>query len=143
MASITSANTVYMLGITSLFPTPQQLQGYSADDVFSTDPLQSAETIMGVDGRLSAGFVFVEVKQGIQLQSDSASNDIFDRWWAAQQVARDIYFASGTVLFPSLGKKWAMTRGVLTMYPPMPDVGKTVKPRKYGITWEGIQIANG
>lgn len=141
MASITAANAVFMLGITSVFPSPQQLQGFSADDIFGTDPMESAEVSMGVDGRLSGGFVFVPVKQGISLQADSISNQLFDNWFTAQQTAQDTFIANATVLLPGLGKKWTLTRGFLTTYPPIPDAGKLLKPRRFGITWERVRPA--
>jgi len=141
MKSITSANSVIMLSITGLFPVPQQLQGFAADDVFDNDPLPSAETIMGVDGRLSGGFVFVEVKQNYALQADSASIDIFDQWWAAQQQIRDVYTANGVVLLTTVGKKWTMTKGFLTNYKPIPDIKKLLQPQRFTITWERISPA--
>jgi hypothetical protein len=143
MASITSANATFMLSITGLFPVPVKLQGFAADDIFSTDPLASVETIMGVDGLLSAGFVFVEVKQGISLQADSPSNTLFDAWHAAQQLAKDVIKADGLVLLPSITTTWTLTKGFLTTYPPIPDGGKTLKPRKFGITWESVSPAIG
>lgn len=136
--TITAATAVFMLSIPGVFTTPQQLQGYSADDIFSTDPLESAEVLMGVDGNMSAGFVFVAIKQSITLQADSLSNDVFDQWYAAQQQIKDVYFANGVVILNSLGQKWTMTKGVLLPFPPIPDAGKTLKPRKFGITWESI-----
>lgn len=138
MASITAANSVLYMAITGLFPTPQKLQGYATDDIYSTDAMETAETQMGVDGFLSAGFVFVPVKQNYSLQADSNANVIFDNWNAAQQAQIELYRANATITLPSLGKKWTMTNGVLTSFPPMPDAGKTLKPRKYGITWERI-----
>lgn len=136
MASITSATAIVMLSIPPLFPIPQQLQGFGADDVYDTDPLESAEVSMGVDGRLSAGFVFVPVRQNYTLQADSPSIFVFDAWWAAQQQARDIYYATGIVVLSSVGKKWAMTRGVLSSYKPLPDAKKKLDPQKFAITWE-------
>lgn len=138
MASITSANAVFMLSIPSLYVVPQQLQGFSADDIFSTDPLESAEVSMGVDGHLAAGFVYVPIKQNIMLMADSASNDIFDNWWTAQQQIKDLYFANALVTLTSISKKYTMTRGVLTTFPPLPDAGKTLKMRRFGITWESV-----
>ena len=139
--SITGANSVYMLSITGLFPAPQQLQGFAADDVFSTDPVQSAETLMGVDGLLSGGFVFAPIVQGVSLQADSDSNFIFDEWWAAQQQAREVYIANGLVILPNLGTKWNLSRGFLTSYPPMPDAKKLLQPRRFGITWGSVTPA--
>jgi len=141
MPSITAANSTLLLAITGLFPVPQKLQGYATDDIYSTEALESAEVQMGVDGVLSAGFVFVPVKQSYSLQADSNANAIFDAWYAAQQAQLELYRANATITLPAVGQKWAMTNGVLTSFPPMPDAGKTLKPRKFGITWERISPA--
>jgi hypothetical protein len=141
MGSITSANATFLLAVAGVFPVPQQLQGFSADDIFGTDPLEVAETSMGVDGVLSAGFVFVPVKQSITLQADSDSNNIFDDWYLAEQVAKDKFRCSGIVLLPSIGKKWTLNNGAMTTWPPMPDAGKVLRPRKFGVTWESVSPA--
>lgn len=136
--SITAANAIFFLAITNLFPVPQRLQGFAADDVFSTDALESAELLMGVDGQLSGGFVFVATRQSITLQADSPSSFMFDEWWSAQQVAKDLFQANGIVMLPSINRKATMNKGFLTSYPPIADAGKTLKPRKFTITWQGI-----
>lgn len=138
MASITGANSVIMISIPLLFPIPQQLQGFAVDDVFDTDALESAETQMGVDGNLSAGFVYVPVKQNYSLQADSPSNFIFDTWWATQQQARDLFQANGVVLLTAVGSKWTMRKGFLTTYMPIPAVKKLLQPRKHTITWQSV-----
>ena len=141
MSTITSANAIFTLSITDLFPSPIQLQGFSADDIFTTGPLASAETIMGLDGLLSAGFVYVPVVQNISLQADSASNTLFDQWWGAQQVAKDVYEAQGVVILPAINTKWTMVRGFLTSFPPIPDAAKTLRPRRFAITWNAVSPA--
>jgi len=135
MATITSNNAVFTLTIPLVFPTPQRLQGFSVEDIFSTEPIKAAETQMGVDGILSGGFVFTETKQSITLEANSASNDIFDAWWQAQQTLGDLYTCYGSVSINAIRKRWDMQNGFLTMYPPIPDAGKVLKPRKYEITW--------
>lgn len=141
MVSITSANAVYMLSIPPLYLVPQQLQGFAADDVFGTDPLANAETLMGVDGRLSGGFVFSPTMQNITLQADSRSNDIFQNWREAQIAALETLIANAVILLPSLGRKWTMTRGFLTQFPPLPDTKRVLQPRRYQITWESFSPA--
>ena len=136
MPSITSANSSYILGVGSIFPIGQALQGYAADEVFSTDSLEAAETLMGVDGILSAGFVFVAVKQGISLQADSTSNAIFDAWYQAERALVDKIPASGVITLPSLGMQWVMTTGWLRTYPIIPDAKRHLQPRKYVIEWQ-------
>lgn len=138
MGDITGANAVFMISITDLYPAPVQLQGFAADDVFDTDPLESAEVLMGVDGFLSAGFVFVPVKQNITLQADSASNLIFDAWWTANQTSQSVFFANGFIQLQNISTQWAMVNGVLTTYPPTPAVKKLLQPRRYAVTWQGI-----
>ena len=140
--TITSANAIIVLSIPVVFPAPQRIQGFSADDIFGTDQIDSAEVMMGLDGYLSAGFVFQPIKQNYTLQADSDSNDVFDQWWQAQQNLRDAIECQGNISLVSIGKKYALTRGFLTGYPPAPDGGKTLKPRKYTITWNEINGAN-
>lgn len=137
-SSITSANAVLMLSINSLYPVPQQLQGFAADDIFDMGDMSIAETSMGVDGKLSAGFVFVPVPQSITLQADSDSNLIFDAWFAAQKAAREVYRANGIVRLSALGMSYTLTNGVLTGYKPIADAKKMLQPRKYSIVWESV-----
>ena len=138
MASITSANSILMLSISALYAVPQQIQGYSVDDIYDTEPLEVAETMMGVDGFLSGGFVNSPVRQGINLQADSGSMAIFENWYNSQKSIQDLYYANATITLPSLGKKWQMTRGILTTYPLLPDAKKVLQPRKMAITWQSI-----
>lgn len=138
MSSITGANAVFQLAITGLFPAPQQLQGFAADDVFTVDQLKSAETLMGVDGTLSAGFVFVPVEMNISLQADSPSTSLFDIWWSSQQTAEDLFYATGIVVLTSIGSKWNLTKGVLTGYQPLPNTKKLLQPRVHQITWQSV-----
>jgi hypothetical protein len=139
--TLTSANSIITLAIAGLYDAPRQLQGFSADAVFDTDQVTSAETMMGVDGKLSAGWVPAVVVTNITLQADSASNDLFDRWYQAQQTIRELYVASGAIVLPSLGKKLAYTRGFLTSFPPTPSMARVAQPRRYTITWESVSIA--
>jgi hypothetical protein len=142
MNTITAANAIYTLSISDLFPAPFQLQGFSTDDIFTTQPLQSAEVLMGVDGFLSGGFVFNPFVQTIALQADSASNTLFEQWQQGQQLAREVYVASGIIILTAVRRKWTLGRGFLTSYPPAPDAAKTLRPRRYGITWNSMTPEN-
>lgn len=141
--TLTAANSVFMLSITGLYVTPQRLQGYSADAAFDTDAIEPAEVMMGVDGKMSAGYVPVVTPQTITLQADSASNTLFDTWAAAQKAAREILYANATIALPSLGRKYTMTKGVLTSYPAIAGVRKVLQPRAFRITWEDVSPAPG
>jgi len=141
VASITAANALFVLIIPGVFPVPVQLQGFSADDIFDFDPNPTVETLMGVDGKLSGGFVNVAKKQSITLQADSASNNVFDLWQQAQYTALNTIIAQGLVTLTSIGTNYVLTNGFLTNYPPVPGAGKILKPRKFEMTWEKITPA--
>lgn len=138
MATLTGASVVITLSIAGLFPAPIRLQGFAADDVYDMDSLESAETLMGVDGVLSGGYTWKPIQQGISLQSDSASNLIFEQWYAAQVQQLDTLTANGRTNIVSTGRTYVMTNGFLTGYQPAPAVGKLLRPRKFQITWERI-----
>ena len=138
MATITAANAVFTISITSLFPTPQRLQGFAADDVFSHALVAPIETLMGVDGFLSGGWTPQPKVQTIALQADSPSNDIFDAWYAAQEQAREVYVADAHITLQSVLRAFHCVKGFLTNYPPMADARRILQPRRFSITWEQI-----
>lgn len=139
--SITSANALYLLTVTGLFPAPQKLQGFSADDVFDTPAISPAEGMMGVDGRLSTGFTFVPIVQNIALMADSESNNVFELWYETQRLQREILRCNATIILPSLNKAFVLANGYLSSYPTISDAKKVLQPRRYSITWESIDGA--
>ena len=143
MASITGASANFILTIAGLFPAPQRLQGFAADDVFSTEPVNIAELVMGVDGRLSAGFIHVLRPMNVHIMPDSPSSAIFDAWHAANEAAQEVYFANGIVTLPTIATKYVLTSGVLTSYAPIPSVKKVLQARQFTITWESINAVPG
>jgi hypothetical protein len=138
MATITSANSTLAISITGLFQAPQNIKGYASDDAFTADALEMAEVVMGVDGHLSAGFVFSQVKQTITIMPDSPSIPFFDTWASAEKAVHEKYVANATAILPAVGKKYTMTNGYLTTVPVMPSVKKTLQPQVYVITWESV-----
>lgn len=136
--TITAANTVIYLGATNLFAVPQRLEGFDVDDIFNTDPVNNSETRMGVDGRLSIGWVPMPIVQNFILQADSDANDFFDTLIAAQAAARESYTLFGTILIPSLQKVFAMTKGVLGQNQPISNAKKVMQPRTFQVTWESV-----
>lgn len=138
MATITSANSVLMLGISNLFNIPIQIQGFAADDAFTLEDVDMAETMMGVDGKLSGGWIPVVKSLEITLQADSASNDFFDAWIAAETVAREKYKSNGSILLQGTGRLYVLTNGFLKKGNLMPPAKKVLQPRKFTIEFEGI-----
>jgi hypothetical protein len=136
--NITSANATILLSVPALFPTPFQLQKFATDDIFGTDPIQRGETAMGVDGYFTAGFTFVPVKQAYALMADSDSNYFFDQLALREQADLTKYEINGVVLLTSVGTKWTMTRGFLSIWQPIPDAKKVLQSRKHTIEWSRV-----
>lgn len=139
--TLTSANAKLLLAVDTIFPIPVQIAGFSTDDMTDMDAITPKETMMGIDGRLSAGFVPVPVTQNITLQADSSSIDFFENWYTYEQQVRETYFASGSLIIPGTQKGYAMVRGVLTGYVPIPALRKTAQPRRFSIVWQSVTPA--
>ena len=137
-STITSANSVFTLVVAGLFPAPVQLKGYASDKAFTTEAVDLAEVQMGVDGRMTAGFVPNPVKQTITLQADSPSKDIFTAVIQAMKTAREVFYISGYISLPSTGESFTLTRGILTNAKQIPDAQKVLQPVDYVITWESV-----
>ena len=136
--TITSANSVFTIVVPGLFTAPVQLRGYASDKAFTTEAVDLAEVQMGVDGRMTAGFVPNPVKQTITLQADSPSKDIFTAVIQAMKTAREVFYISGSISLPSTGESFTLTRGILTNAKQIPDAQKVLQPVDYVITWESV-----
>ncbi len=92
--------------------------------------------MMGVDGRLSAGYVPYPTKLNITLQADSPSTNMFDVVLAAQVAANELYVFDGVVILQGTNEKYVFTKGFLTAATPMSSSKKVLQPRKFTITFE-------
>ena len=78
--TITSADSIFALTVTNLFPSAQTLEGYAADAMFALGDTEMAVSVRGADGKLSGGFVFGEYLQTITIMPDSPSRELFETW---------------------------------------------------------------
>jgi len=138
MSTITSANSSFALIVPGVYSAPQSIQGYATDDAFTAEAVEKVEAMMGIDGKLSAGYIFNPYKMTVTLQADSASLALFTNWQLAQDAVREVIAASATIIIPSIGFKYAMSNGYLTRFQAMPEAKKTLGPPKFEITWEKI-----
>lgn len=146
MATITSANSSFRLVpvigsvAASLLPALAgvgfKVQGYASDDAFSSDMVEAAQARIGVDGRMSAGYVPRLTPQQITLQADSPSIPLFDALVGAQDSIREVIFVDGSISLPSVNTTYVLTNGVLTRLTPIRPAKKVLEPVQYEITWE-------
>jgi len=136
--TVTAANVVLTITVSGLYDSPQQISGYSTDKVWSTDALKLAETMMGVDGILSAGYVPNPVNMTISLQANSFGIDVFDNIIQSTQQQREIYWINGSISVPATGKVYSAVNGVVETAKVIPDASKVLQAQEYTITWQSL-----
>ena len=132
---ITSANAVYLLTVPGVFSSSQQIQGFSVDEAFDTEPAQTSEVQLGVDGNTAFGWVPRVTRQTISLLAASPSFILFESWVAAQDSAMDVFLASGTIILPAVARQYFLPNGALTRYPALPNARRVLMGRQFEITW--------
>ncbi len=133
MATITSANAVFKLGIQNLYNTPVTIDGFAVDDAFMVSEVDMAETLMGVDGKLSAGFTPYIVPFEFSIMADSNAGPIMDALIAAEKITKEKYVLNATIMLPSIGLIYAFTTGYLKNGSLMPAAKKVLQSRKFSI----------
>lgn len=133
--TITSANSIYMLSITGVFNSPQQLMAFGVDEAFDTEAAETAEVVIGVDNYGVAGWRPYNILQTVTLLPSSPSFVIFENWISAQGTSNEIIYASAVVTLPSIGRKYTFPQGSLTRYPALPNVRRVLQNRQFQITW--------
>lgn len=136
--TITAANAVILLTIPGLYPVPQQLQGFAADNVYDVEDVENSEEVLGVDGRLSAGFVPYVVIQTFAIMPDSESSVVFENWLMAETSLKDKFYASGSTTLPAIGRSYQMNNGVLKRMKPLPGAKKVLEARMFQVKWESV-----
>lgn len=136
--SITAANAVITISVVGVFPTPIQLQQFSAQNVYNSPALEAVETQMGVDGVLTGGKVNNPVDQVFELMGDSPSNDLFEEWAAQQKLLGDTITGDGVTNLVALGKSYIMTKGFLVSVPALPNLARTIQPRQWTVRWQSV-----
>jgi len=143
--SITSANAKMTLTVRNsagIVVGPFTVEGYAQDAAFATEPVDSAEAIMGVDGKMAAGYLPRITKHTFSLMANSPSNLLFEAWDNAQKALGDILVADGFLAAPSLGKAWACVKGALTRVTPIPAARRTFsEPVTWEVSWESVTPA--
>ncbi len=137
--TITAANAKFSLIVPALALGPFTLQGYSADAAFAVDPVDVAETFMGVDGIMTAGYVPFITPMTITLMADSESKAFFDAWLGGQKALKELAYADATIDIASIGLSYICTKGALKRVSQVPVAQKVLQPVVYAIDWGDVQ----
>lgn len=139
MRTLTTANSTMTLTVPGLLPAPRNIEGYAVDDVFVSDAIEIAQTMMGVDGRMSFGYVPAIKKTTVTLMPTSPSIQLFELWGTTMMTLREALPATALVLqVPGMERVYTYTKGVLVNFKPLPDLKKLSQQVQYMIDWESI-----
>jgi len=131
---ITSAtSSVSMLSTNGI----TDFEGYSADDIFTADSVDFVETRIGVDGKMSAGYVPQIKTVTFNFEASSKSLPSLLNLYAISEATRTPVFVTLTVFIPAISKKF-ICEGVMKGTKPMYDAKKTLEPMPIKFDFESI-----
>lgn len=117
---ITSANSTLVLTVENLYPAGVKIEGFSTDNSFAMDDDTIAETHMGVDGKLTAGFTPSEKSVTITLDAGSPSYEVLCNIYNMSKTNMTVLDTSMQITVPALGKEFSFKNGVMVTGHPLP-----------------------
>ena len=138
MLDITSANATVAVSVESLFSVT--LENFSADSSFTSDTVQAAETRMGVDGHMAAGFTPAIKTVTINLEAGSPSATFLQLLKQAQETNLKPSKVQMVISIPSIGKRYSFSEGVLQSYKDLPDGQKVLSATQWVFNFEGLSV---
>lgn len=136
--TITSADSIFALTVTNLFPSAQTLEGYAADAMFALGDTEMAVSVRGADGKLSGGFVFGEYLQTITIMPDSPSRELFETWQLTSLTSKSVFRCNATIILPAISRKFTLTNGILQRVKAIPDAQRVLQAMTFQINWESV-----
>lgn len=138
---ITSANAELVLMVEEIFPAGIALQMFGTDQAYNMDAVDVAETRMGVDGKMVAGYIPVIYPVTITLEAASPSRFALSTLWEAMAVNRRIYKCGLVATLPSLGERVVWSAGVLKNGLVVPPAQKVLGPTTWLLHFEKLERA--
>lgn len=138
--TLTTANAVVALSVSELFPVPQIIDEFEANNPFSLDDMVIAETVMALDGTLQGGYVPSMVTWTLSLLPTSSSKQFFVDWMQASKTAQTLYRCKGNVTIPGEKANYTLVNGILVSGGVMPSVRKMQQSVTYKIQFSSKDI---
>jgi hypothetical protein len=110
---------------------------FSADGIIDADTTRIAETRIGVDGQMAAGYM-PQIKHAVlHLEATSNGCEYLMNLRATSEASKTPMAVTMTVTVPSMNKRFVCT-GYLVDVPPMFNLGTTVQPMDFGFDLQDI-----
>lgn len=141
MNNITSANATAYMVVKDLYPAGFPLNNFSTDQAVDQAEDTIAETRMGVDGYMAAGYTPSIKAVTLQFEAASPSVQFLNNLYLASQKNRRTYETTLVINVPAVGKTYTYTGGVLKTGKALPALKRTLDPVSYGFDFEKMTIA--
>ena len=141
MNNITSANATAYMVVKDLYPAGFALNNFSTDQAIDEAEDTIAETRMGVDGYMAAGYTPSIKNVTIQFEAASPSVKFLNNLYLASQKNRRTYEVTLVITVPAVGKTYTYTGGVLKTAKALPALKRVLDPVSYGFDFEKKTIA--
>lgn len=141
LGKLTSADATIILSVNELYPNGVKLEGFSTDAMMATEDVTIAEARMGVDGRLSAGYIPSPKNITITLEATSPSLEVMQTIFNYNETTLSQPECTMTITIPSLQEVITLTQGCLTKGRPIPDLKKLLDPTNWGFTFARYKIS--
>lgn len=140
MNNITSANATAYMVVKDLYPTGFALNNFSTDQAVDQSEDTIAETRMGVDGYMAAGYVPSIKAVTIKFEATSPSVQYLNNLYLASQKNRRTYEITLVVKVPAVNKTYTYSGGVLKTGKLLPGLKKVLDPVSYGFDFEKVSV---
>lgn len=131
LGNVTSANATVVMVVEGLYPQGVKLEEFSTDAAVSQGDDTLAETRMGVDNVMVAGYVDAIKTVTVTLEPSSPSVPYLNNLIRASRANRKVYPVSLIVNLPATGQTITYSDGVLKSGKLLPDVNQTLQPIAY------------
>ena len=141
LGKLTSADSTLILVCAELYPSGIQIEGFSTDSILTGEDITIAETRMGVDGRLSAGYTPTPKNVVITLEASSPSLEVMQNIFQYMQSTKTQPECSMTIQIPSMRQVASLVQGCMTKGRLIPDLKKLLDPTSWSFTFAEIKVS--
>lgn len=136
MNNITSANATAYMVVKDLYPAGFALNNFATDQAIDEGEDTIAETRMGVDGYMAAGYIPTIKTVTITFEATSPTVPYMNNLYLAAQKNRRTYECTLVITVPATGKTYTYSYGVLKTAKALPALKTVLDPVSYAFDFE-------
>lgn len=138
---ITSANSTLVITVSALAIASVAMEGYAVDNAWALDEVETAVAQVGVDAKMTAGWVPRLNPLTLSFAPNSPSIAVLSSIINSQDTMQTIYTLQGVLTCPSINKAWTLSNGVLTRGKVIPDGARILGAQSFQLTFESVRPA--